>query len=129
MLSFSCAFAGWTRWYYWCIAVYFRFLASKALHYTLYHAEHFSILQIQPWMLMIWTHTQLVCCQFPTFWGQFVPAKILLATGAGAHCQAPCQAPCSQSCHQTSAKPSTKSAATPTAQVAAESAAQLFRVK
>jgi len=42
ILSFSCAFAGWTRWYYWCIVVYFRFLATKALLCTLCHAKHFS---------------------------------------------------------------------------------------
>ena len=30
ILSFSYAFAGWTRWYYRCIAVHFRFLASRA---------------------------------------------------------------------------------------------------
>ena len=48
ILSFSCAFAGWIRWYYWCIAVYFRILAFKALHRTLYHAEHFSVSQFQP---------------------------------------------------------------------------------
>jgi len=58
--SFSSAFAGWTRWCYWCIAVYFRFLASKALHRTLYHAEHFSVSQFQPRMLIILTRTQLV---------------------------------------------------------------------
>ena len=60
MLSFSCAFAGWTRWYRWCIAVYLRSLASKALHRTLYHAEHFSVSQFQPWMLITLTRTQLV---------------------------------------------------------------------
>jgi hypothetical protein len=60
ILSFSCEFAGWTRWYYWCIAVYFRFLASKALHRTLYHPEHFSVPQFQPWMLIMLTRTQLV---------------------------------------------------------------------
>ena len=59
-MSFSCVFAGWTRWYCWCIAVYFRFLASKALHCTLYHVEHFSFSQFQPWMLKILTHTHLV---------------------------------------------------------------------
>ena len=55
ILSLSCAFAGWTRWYYWCIAVYFRFFASKALHRTLCHAEHFSVSQSQPWMLILLT--------------------------------------------------------------------------
>ena len=59
-LSLACAFAGWTRWYYWWIVVYFRFLASKAVHCTLYHAEHFSFVQFQPWMLIILTHTRLV---------------------------------------------------------------------
>ena len=57
ILSLSCAFAGWTRWYCLCIAVYFRFLASKALHCTLYHAEHLSFSQCQPWMLIILTRT------------------------------------------------------------------------
>ena len=42
ILSFSGAFAGWPWLYDRCIAVHVRFLASKALHYTLYHAEHFS---------------------------------------------------------------------------------------
>ena len=41
ILSFSYVFAGWTRYCYCCIAVYFKLLASKALHCTLYHAEHF----------------------------------------------------------------------------------------
>ena len=41
-MSFSCAFAGWTRWLCWCIAMFFRFLASKALRYTPYHAEDFG---------------------------------------------------------------------------------------
>ena len=36
------------------------FLASKALHYPLYHAEHFRFPQFQPWMLIILTRTQLV---------------------------------------------------------------------
>ena len=31
ILSFFGVFAGWPRWYYWCIAMHFRFLASKAL--------------------------------------------------------------------------------------------------
>ena len=59
-MSYSCAFAGWTSWYYWCIAVDFRFLASKALHCTRYPAEHFSFPQFQPWMLIILTRTQRV---------------------------------------------------------------------
>ena len=33
-------FSGWTRYCCWCIAVYFKFLAWKALHRTLCHAEH-----------------------------------------------------------------------------------------
>ena len=33
---------GGTRQYYWCIAVQFEFLASKALHCTMYHAEHLA---------------------------------------------------------------------------------------
>ena len=53
-------FAGWTSWYYWCIAVYFRFLAPKALHRTPCHGEHFSVSQFQPWMLIVLTRTQLV---------------------------------------------------------------------
>ena len=38
IVRFSRAFAGWTRWYPWCIAVYFIhvLLSSKALHCTLY---------------------------------------------------------------------------------------------
>ena len=40
--------------------MYFRFLASKALHRTLYHAEHLSVSQFQLWMLIILTRTQLV---------------------------------------------------------------------
>ena len=48
--GFSCAFARWTRWCYWCIAVSFKFLAFKALHCTLYSAEHFSFSQFQAWM-------------------------------------------------------------------------------
>ena len=40
ILRLSCVFAGWTRYCCWFIAVYFKFLAWKALHCTLYHAEH-----------------------------------------------------------------------------------------
>ena len=40
--------------------MYFRFLASKALPWTLYYAEHFSFLQFQPCMLIILTRTQVV---------------------------------------------------------------------
>ena len=46
--------------YSWCIAVHFRFLASKALQRTLYYTEHFSVSQFQPRMLIILTRTQLV---------------------------------------------------------------------
>ena len=40
--------------------MYFSFLASKALHCTLYRAEHFRFPKFQPWMLIILTRTQLV---------------------------------------------------------------------
>ena len=40
--------------------MYFKFRASKALRRTLYHAEHFSVSQFQPRMLIILTRTQLV---------------------------------------------------------------------
>ena len=40
ILRLSCVFADWTRYCCWCIAVYFEFLAWKALHCTLYHAQH-----------------------------------------------------------------------------------------
>ena len=50
LLSLSGAFAGWPRWHYWCIVVYFRFLASKALHCTLYRAEHFIFSYFQSWI-------------------------------------------------------------------------------
>ena len=40
ILRFSCVFLGCTRYYGWYIAVSFQFLACKALHCTLYHAEH-----------------------------------------------------------------------------------------
>ena len=46
--------------HYWCIAVYFGILASKALRCTPYHAEHFSCSQLQPRMSVIWTRTDLV---------------------------------------------------------------------
>ena len=42
ILAFSGAFARWPRWYYWRIAMHFRFLVAKALHFTFYHVEHFS---------------------------------------------------------------------------------------
>ena len=40
--------------------MYFRCLASKALHRTLYHAEHFSFSQFQSSNLIILARTQLV---------------------------------------------------------------------
>ena len=52
--------------------MYFGFLASKALHCTLCHAEHFSFLQFQPWMLIILTLLASCCCRFPTIWGQHI---------------------------------------------------------
>ena len=48
ILSFSCVFAGWAREYYWCIAVYFKFLASQALHCTLHHAQHLVFRNFSP---------------------------------------------------------------------------------
>ena len=45
ILRFSFLFAGWTRWCHWHIAVYFTFLASKALHCTKCHSKHFSFSQ------------------------------------------------------------------------------------
>ena len=53
ILGFSRAFAGRTRWPYWCSAVCLRSVASKALHCTLDHADHFSVSQLQPRMLII----------------------------------------------------------------------------
>ena len=41
-------FAGWAREYYWCIAVYFKFLASQALHCTLHHAQHLVFRNFSP---------------------------------------------------------------------------------
>ena len=76
-----CVFAGWTRWYYWCIAVCCRFLVSKALHCTLYHAEHFSFSHFQPSMLIILTRTpQLPISNVLST----VPAKILGPSERGA---------------------------------------------
>ena len=73
---------------HWCIAVYFRFLASKALHCALYHAEHFFSSQLQPWMLIILTCTQLVLLSISNvlvavlclsrFWA---PRSAMLTTG------------------------------------------------
>ena len=40
ILRFSCVFAGWTRYCCGCIAVYFKFVAWKALRCSLCHAEH-----------------------------------------------------------------------------------------
>ena len=41
------------------------FLASKALHRTWYHAEHFSVSQFQAWMWIILTHTLRPPCSPP----------------------------------------------------------------
>ena len=41
------------------------FLASKALHRTWYHAEHFSVSRFQPWMWIILTHTLRPPCSPP----------------------------------------------------------------
>ena len=68
-MSFSCPSARWKRGYYWCIAVYFRFLASKALYCTLYQAEHFSFSLFQPWILIILTCTQLEQLSIPNVLG------------------------------------------------------------
>ena len=48
--------AGWTRYCCWCIAVYFKFLAWKALHCTLYPAEHLVFSRYS----LILTRTHLV---------------------------------------------------------------------
>ena len=74
-------FAGWTRWYHWCIAVNFRFLASEALHRTMYRAEHFSFLQFQPWMFIILTRTQLVLLSI-----SIVFRRLLCKRGTGYLC-------------------------------------------
>ena len=141
MLSFSCAFAGWTRWFYWCIAVYFRFLASMALHCTLYHAEHFSFSQFQPWMLIIWTRTQLVLLSISNLLGAVLCLPRLCSPQGLEPTAKPPAKPRAKPPAKPRAKPSTKSAAKPAAQVAAKSAAgepipvapvehvQLFRVK
>ena len=139
-LSFSCAFAGWTRWYYWCIAVYFRFLPSKALHRTLYHAEHFSVPQFQPWMLIILTRTQPVLLSISNLLGAvFCLPRLCLPQGLEPTANPPAKP--APKAAKPRAKPSTKSAARPAAQVAAKSAAgepslvapaehvQLFTVK
>ena len=88
VLSFSCAFAGCTRWYCWCFAVYFRFLASQALHCVLYHAEHFHFSQFQPLMLIILTHTHLVLLSISNVLGAveclpriLAPQSVVLTTG------------------------------------------------
>ena len=88
ILNFSCAFAGWTRWYYWCIAVYLTLLASEALHRTLYHAEHLSFSQFQPSMLVILTRTQLVLLSISHLWGAVLclPRLCLLQRGWGTCC-------------------------------------------
>jgi len=78
ILSFSGVFAGWPRWYYWCIAVHFRFLASKALHCTLYHGEHFSVSQFQAMNVdHVDMHPVVQVVNFQCSGGSIVPATIL----------------------------------------------------
>ena len=86
ILSSSCAFAGWTRWYRWCIAVYFRFFASKALHCTLYDADHFFAISAMdvdhidmysPGAVSISNVLGAVLC-LPRFWA---PQSVVLTTG------------------------------------------------
>ena len=125
---------------YWCIAVYFRFLASKALHRTPYHAEHFSVLQFQPWMLIILTRTKLMLLSIFNLLGAgLCLPRLYLPQGLEPTAKPPAKP--APKAAKPRAKPSTKSAAKPAAQVAAKSAAgepipvapvehmQLFRVK
>ena len=140
ILSFSCAFAGWTRWYYWCIAVYFRSLASKAPRRTPYHAEHFSVSQFQPWMLIILPRTQLVLLSISNLLGA-VLCLLRLCLPQGLEPTAKPPAKPAPKAAKPRDKPSTKSAAKPAAQFADKSAAgepilvapfehvQLLRVK
>ena len=60
IFRFSCVFAGWMRYCCWCIAVYFKFLAWKALHRTLYHAEHLVFRNVSQWLSRTLTHSLLV---------------------------------------------------------------------
>ena len=103
ILSFYCAFAGWTSCYYWCIAVYFSFVASKALHRTLYHAEHFRFPQFQPWMLITLTHTQLVLVSISILLGAVLCLpRLCLPQGLEPTAKPPAgqhAAPTTQTCH------------------------------
>ena len=75
ILSFSCAFAGWTSCYCWCIAVYLVFRHPRR---TLHPAEQFSFSQFQ-------SRTQLVLLSiFQRSGGSIVPAKILGPSEHGA---------------------------------------------
>ena len=65
--------------------MYFTFVVSKVLHCTLYLAEHFIFLQMQPWMLVILTCTQLVLLSISNVQGgSVVPATILGSSKRGA---------------------------------------------
>ena len=118
----------------------FRFLASKALHRTPRHAEHFSFSQFQPWMLIILTRTQLVLLSVSNVLGAVLCLpRLRLPQGLQPPAKPPAKPP--PKAAKPCAKPSTKSEAKPAAQVAAKSAAgepipvatnehvQLFRVK
>ena len=86
MLSFSCVFARWTRWYYWCIVVDFRFLASGA-RLCCVSCKTLSFSQFQPCMCVILTHTHLLLLSIsnlklavlclPRFWA---PQSMVLTT-------------------------------------------------
>ena len=114
-------FAGWTRWYHWCIAVYFRFLASKALNCTLYHAEQFSVSQFQPCILSIWTRTQPVLLSISNLLGAVLCLPRLCLPQGLEPTAKPTAKPAPKAA-KPRARPSTKSAAEPAAHVAARSA-------
>ena len=120
--------------------MYFRFFASKALHHTLYHAEHFSVSQFQPWIMIILTCTQLVLLSISHLLGAvFCLPRLCLSQGLEPTAKPPAKP--APKAAKPRAKPSTKSAAKSAAQVAAKSAAgepilvapvehvQRFRVK
>ena len=60
---------------------------------TLYHAEHFSVLQFQPWMLIILTRTQLVLLSISNVLGAVLCLpRLCLPQGLEPTAKPPCQA-------------------------------------
>ena len=95
---------------------------------TLYHAEHPSFSQFQPWMLITLTRTQLVLLSISNLLGAVLCLPRLCLPQ---WLEPPAEPPAKPApkAAKPSAKPSTKSAAKPAAQVAAALQGEIIRQK